>query len=150
MEWCELFPKTHQPSYTEIENYIGGTGETLWKALVDYMDKAYAVKPKMTYSVCSGKPGWNVKFQKSGQAFGTFYPETGGFSVLMVISYKLNAEAEAILPELTPEMREHYKNAGDFMKVGKYMMFRIETKEILQDYIKFCHVKLKPKNEVSV
>ncbi|MCL2697942.1 MAG: DUF3788 domain-containing protein [Oscillospiraceae bacterium] len=142
MEWHILFPQTHQPRYEEIEDYIGNP---LWKSLFDFMENSYKAKPKMTYSVCTEKPGWNVKFQKSGQALGTFYPEVGGFSVFMVIAYRLGAEAEAVLPKLSPEIRAYYENAGDFMKVGKYFMFRIEKESELEDYKKLCVVKLKPK-----
>ncbi|MCL2077584.1 MAG: DUF3788 domain-containing protein [Oscillospiraceae bacterium] len=147
MEWHNLFPQTHQPSYTEIENYIGGTGKALWQSLFDFMDKVCKAKPKMTYSGCSYAPGWNVKFQKSGQALGTFYPEIDGFSVFMVISYKLSPEAEAVLPELSPEIREAYQNGGDFMKNGRYFMFRIEKEPDLEGYKKLCGVKIKPKGE---
>jgi hypothetical protein len=145
MDWNTLFPAAHQPTYENIEDYIGGEGRRLWKSLFEHMDKAYKAKPKMTYSVCSGKPGWTVKFQKSGQAFGTLYPEENKFSVFMVISYKLAPEAEVVLPALSPKIQEIYQNAGDFMKMGKWMMFSIENESDLDDYIKLCSVKLKPK-----
>jgi hypothetical protein len=99
----------------------------------------------MTYSSCSGKPGWNVKFQKSGQSFGTLYPEEGSFSVFMVISYKYEAEMEKLRNELSPEMREQYDNAQDYMKMGKWMMFRINTDTDLNDYKLLTSVKIKPK-----
>lgn len=145
MEWHELFGATNQPTYEDIANYIGGDGKALWLSLFEYMDNAYKCKPKMTYSVCSGKPGWNVKLQKSGQTFGTLYPEIGGFSVFMVISYKLDLEMDMAKDELSPKMRELYENATDFMKAGKWFMFRIETEVDLEDYKRLCAVKLKPK-----
>jgi hypothetical protein len=145
MDWNTLFPATHQPAYENIEEYIGGTGKHLWKSLFAFMENTYKAKPKMTYSVCSGKPGWNVKFQKSGQAFGTFYPEEDGFSVFFVLSYKLAPEADAAMPLLSPKMQELYKDAGDFMKMGRYMMFRIENERDFEDYKRLCAIKLKPK-----
>ena len=75
MEWNEVFPSTRQPSMDEIAGYIGGEAKELWQSLMEYMDSAYSAKPKLSYSVCAAKPGWNVKFQKSGQALGTLYPE---------------------------------------------------------------------------
>ena len=145
MDWNVLFTSEYQPTYKDIENYIGGKGKELWNSLFEYMDRVYGAKPKMTYSVCSGKPGWNVKFQKGGQAFGTLYPEQDGFSVFMVIGYKLAPEAEAVLPELSPKIREIFQSAGDYMKMGKWMMFRIEDESDLEDYKRLCAVKLKPK-----
>ncbi len=145
MDWNDLYPSTHQPTNEEIESYIGGEGKDLWRSLFTFMEQSYQCKPKMTYSVCSGKPGWNVKFQKSGQAFGTLYPEVNGFSVFCVLSYKLDPQVEMIMHEVSPRMRDLYKNAGDYMKMGRWMMFRIENKSDLEDYKRLCTVKLKPK-----
>jgi hypothetical protein len=142
MQWHDLFPMEKQPTMEQISEYIGGSAAQLWDSLMDYMDKAYKAKPKMTYSSCSGKPGWNIKFQKSGQSFGTLYPEQGSFSVLLVISYKLDPLMEAILPMLTPETAELYRNAGDYMKMGKWIMFRISDEPGVQDYKKICEVKM--------
>lgn len=117
MQWKDLYPQFNQPSFEAMADYIGGNGKKLWDSLFGYMSSAYGAKPKMTYSTCSGKPGWNVKFQKSGQSFGTLYPEEGSFSVFMVISYKHEAEMELLRNELSPEMRTRYDNAQDYGNV---------------------------------
>lgn len=146
MEWKEIFPAERQPSLEDIENYINGQAKELWHSLFNYMNTAYNAKPKMSYSVCSGKPGWNIKFQKSGQSFGTLYPEENSFSVFIVISYKLDPLVEAILPSLSPYMSELYKQAGDYMKLGKWMMFQIKDEIGLNDYKQLIGIKLSPKN----
>ncbi|MBH1940119.1 DUF3788 domain-containing protein [Mobilitalea sibirica] len=145
MEWKELFPSEKQPTMTEIEEYIGGDAKLLWKTLMDYMNDAYKAKPKLTYSICSGKPGWNIKFQKGGQSFGTLYPEEGAFSVFMVISYKLHEKMVDVLPDLSTKMADIYKQAGDYMKIGKWFMFQIRTREDLEDYKTLVTAKLPPK-----
>lgn len=127
----------------DCELYRGEAG-LLWKSLMDYMEQAYRVKPKLSYSTCYGKRGWNVKLQKSGQAFGTLYPEEASFSVLMVISYKLASAMEELLPELSEEIAVLYREAGDFMKMGKWM-FQIKNTEILEDYKRIMRVKMLPK-----
>ena len=146
MEWKQMYPKNNQPSVDDIADYIGGVGKKLWTALIDYMDGAYAVKPKLFYSVCAGKPGWNVKFQKSGQSFGTLYPEKGFFQVLIVISYKHDVIMEMIKSGLSPKMCERYDRAQDYMKVGKWMMFPIHDETDLNDYKNLMSVKMRPKN----
>jgi hypothetical protein len=145
MEWKELYPKTVQPSFEAIADYIGDEGRRLWASLFDYMSSAFNVKPKMTYSVCSGKPGWNVKFQKNGQSFGTVYPEEGFFSVFIVISYKCESEMKIVRNELSPQMRLQYDNAQDYMKMGRWMMFQISSEIGLRDYKLLMSVKMKPK-----
>lgn len=149
MEWDKLFTSLITPTYEDIENYIGGEGKLLWQSLFAFMDEKYKCKPNMTYSVCSGKPGWNVKFQKSGQSFGTLYPEMNGFSIFIVVSYKLEPEMDFIKHEFSDKMQTLYEKAEDFMKNGKYMMYRIENETDLEDYKKICLVKLKPKKKIA-
>lgn len=145
MEWKDMYPQINQPSFEAMAEYIGGEGRRLWDSLFDYMNCAYNCKPKMTYSGCSGKPGWNIKFQKSGQSFGTLYPEKGSFSVFIVISYKHEAEMELLRNVLSPEMRTQYDNDQDYMKMGRWMMFRINNESDLRDYKLLMSVKMKPK-----
>ena len=147
MEWHEKFGIDSQPSWEDMEEYTGSggaEGRELWNELFGYMQRSYKAKPKMSYSGCSGKPGWNVKFQKSGVSFGTLYPEKNGFSVFTVISYKLEPVMELIKERLSPEMRDLYENAQDYMKMGKWMMFRIENRTVLEDYKLLMSVKMRP------
>lgn len=147
MEWKELYSKDRQPSMEDIENYIGREAEELWKSLINYMENTYKAKPKLSYSVCAGKPGWNVKFQKSGQSLGTLYPEENAFSVFMVIGYKLEPMMEEVIPKLSQDMVELYKQAGDFMKIGRWFMFQIKDAVGLENYKHLISVKLPSKNK---
>jgi hypothetical protein len=61
----------HMPTLDEIGNYIGGAAEKRWLELNQHLDKNFKVKQKTSYSTCSGKPGWNFKYQKSGKALCT-------------------------------------------------------------------------------
>ena len=142
MLWHEAYTQAVQPSPEEIAVYIGGQGRVLWEDLAGYMENAYKSKPKYQYSGCGGKPGWNVKYAKSGQNFGTLYPEENGFSVLVVVSYRLEADMEAAAREMTAETAQRWSEAGDFMKNGRWMMFRIDTPELLADYKRIMGVKL--------
>ena len=141
MEWNALYSKDNQPSMEDISGYIGGEAKALWQSLLEYMGAAYKVKPKLSYSGCSGKPGWNVKLQKSGVSFGTLYPEENAFSVFLVLAYKLDPLMEAVLPELSPGLAELYRGAGDYMKLGKWMMFQVKTARDVEDYKRIAAVK---------
>lgn len=145
MQWKEIYPSHHKPTIEEITDYIGGDAKELWLELMQYMETAYGAKPSMSYSVCSGKPGWNVKFQKSGQSFGTLYPEENSFSVFIVISYKLMPRMEDIIQRLSNKTAELFRQAGDYMKMGKWMMFQINDRTGLEDYKHLISVKLTPR-----
>lgn len=144
MTWCELYPSDKQPSMQEMAYYIGNAKD-LWVSLISYIENTYKIKPKLSYSNCGMKPGWNVKYAKSGQAFGTLYPEKDSFSVFVVISYKLDLIMQSQLPQLSKEIADLYNQAGDYMKLGKWMMFQINDAVRLEDYKKIINVKLPAK-----
>lgn len=141
MEWMALYPQDKPPTLEEMAAYMG-EGRALFHELLSFMADTLSCKPKMTYSTCSGKPGWNVKFQKSGVGLGTLYPEEGGFSMMVVVAYRHDMQMEAALPLMTPAMSERYRAAGDYMKIGKWMMFRVDCRETLADYQRIAAIKL--------
>ena len=140
-EWYELFPKEKEPTMGDIADYVGSV-KGLWLSLIDYFETAYKIKPKLTYSGCSGMPGWNIKFQKSGQAFGTWYPRPGTFYVMIIVGYKLDAQMELLLPVLSDYTADSYRRAGDYMKIGKWMMLKADNAQVFEDYKKICGLKL--------
>ena len=141
MRWHELYPKEIIPTPEALADYTG-PAKPLWLQFSDHVKAHYGVKPKLAYSVCSGKPGWNVKYQKGGKALGTFYPEEGAFSALVVLGYKLDPAMMAILPELSAATAKMYQTARDYMKMGKWMMLRVDSKEVLEDLKKILAVKM--------
>ena len=143
MTWNDLFPKDRQPSLDDIAEYAGSF-EPIWRDLNLYFETAYKCKPKLTYSGCGMKPGWNIKFQKSNTAFGTWYPLPDKFDVMFTWSYKLDTEMMLLLPTLSPQMAEHVEKAEDFMKNGRWIMFCADSSEIVEDYKRMCAVKKVP------
>jgi len=141
-EWHELYPKEVQPSEAEILSFLGAKAALLWKELMKRNEATWKAKSKLTYSVCSGKPGWNLKLQKRGKSLGTLYPERGSFSVFLVLPYSADDSMRAALPELGKELARLYLEAEDFMKIGKWMMFQIRNREELEDFYKICDIKL--------
>lgn len=53
---------------------------------------------------------------------------------------------EPIIPKLSPSTAEMYKQAGDFMKTGKWMMFQIKDSTGVEDYKLLAEVKMLGKN----
>lgn len=141
MQWHELYPKTIEPTMENIRDYIGGEAAALWTSLLDECGKRWKTRIKPSYSVCSGKPGWNIKLQKSGVTFGTLYPEPGSFSVFVVIPSSADAAMREILSHLSPDLAQMYLQAGDYMKVGKWMMFRVLDRAGVEDYLRIVELK---------
>lgn len=144
MNWNELYPSDRKPSMNDIAEYINEVKD-IWISLTTFTETAYQIKPKLTYSGCNMKPGWNVKYQKSGQTFGTLYPQENAFDWMIIISYKLDPLMQETLPLLRNQTADLYRSAGDYMKKGKWMMVRIDNQQTLEDYKKIVSVKLPPK-----
>jgi len=142
MQWHELFPKDKPPSEEDISAWLGTETAGIWKDLITTCQQRWKARSRLTYSVCSGKPGWNLKLQKSGKTLGTLYPEQGSFSVFVVVPFSAGPMMQELLPDLSTELADLYRNADDFMKAGKWMMFRITRRETMQDYLKILAVKL--------
>lgn len=143
MTWNERYPKELQPTMDDIAEYSGGF-KPIRLDLLAYFDTAYKCKPKMTYSVCSGMPGRNLKLQKSNTAFGARYPQQGAFDTMFVWSYKLDHEMMLLLPTLGKVAAEKIERAEDFMKNGRRLMMHMDTAEIVSDYKRMCAVKKAP------
>jgi hypothetical protein len=49
-----------------------------------------------------------------------------------------------LLPTLTQFMSERIEKAGDFMKNGRWIMFRADNRDVVEDYKHMCAVKKAP------
>ena len=68
MLWSDLYDKGHEPSDSQIKEFVG---TSLWDDLVQSLQQTYNVQPKLFYSRCSMQDvffmGWNVKYKKEGK-----------------------------------------------------------------------------------
>jgi len=142
MQWHELFPKDKTPTTEDISRFIGGETAQLWNELVHTCQQRWKAKSKLTYSVCSGKPGWNLKLQKSGKTLGTLYPESGSFSVFMVLPFSARESMQALLPQLSNHVAGLWSKAEDFMKAGKWMMWSVSDRAGMEELLRIISLKL--------
>ena len=109
-----ILDKTHALTAEEISDYINEPGRKLWNELISFLQDRFRVNPKITYSVCSGKPGWNVKYQKSGKSLCTLYPEKDGFVALVVVKLDLLPVIEGLQAQLDAEIIDIVRQATPF------------------------------------
>ena len=64
---------------------------------------------------------------------------------MVIIANKLELQIESVLPLLTPQMVDMYRNAEKWYQTGKYLIFNIDNEDILEDYKRIAAVKLPPK-----
>ena len=130
------------PDMCKIENYIGLPAKQRWLELISHIEGAYGAKPQIAYSVCAGKPGWNVKYKKSGKALCTLYPEPDSFIALVVLSADDIARFEADRAAYTDEVNSLFDKTKLFNNT-KWLMIRISSDEVLADVKRMFELKLK-------
>jgi hypothetical protein len=90
------------PTFDQISEYINPPTRAVWLNMNNFILDTFKASPKISYSVCAGKPGWNVKYQKSGKSICTLYPEKDCLIALVVIKLELAALLQQAQPPLHP------------------------------------------------
>lgn len=145
MEWSLLYGSDREPESENIRSYIG-RAVPMWDELQAYLEEAYRITSKMSYSKCSAQPGWNVKYQKGGKSLCTLYPMEDFFIVLVVIGTKEEAETNAAmaLGEFSPYLQDLYGRTA-FSCGGRWLMIRVEDRAVLEDVKKLIAIRVRPK-----
>ena len=143
MSWKETFPRERQPLFEQIGAYIGSQS---WDELNDYLQATYGVTPKIEHSICSGAPGWNVKYKKNGRSLCVLYPDKGFFTCLVSIGAKEAQEAELLLSACTEYTRQLYWNAQP-LNGARWLMLAVTAPAVLEDAKKLISTRMKHKEQ---
>lgn len=138
MKWNEQFAKNSQPAPDQIDAYIASP---LWQALCEHLEKTYGVAPVIEHSICSGAPGWNVKYKKSSRSLCTLYPNEGFFTCMVSIGSKEAMEAELLLTNCTEAVRTLYWQCKPF-NGARWLMIDVKSPEILEDVKRLIGVRV--------
>ena len=124
---------------SDIKEYITGEASVLWQEFITEVEEDFQTAPKVAFSVCAAKPGWNVKYKKSGKALCTLYPERNAFVALVVLGAKDMVMFEGICRDYTPYINKIYKEQQ--YDGPKWLMIRICDRETADDVLKLIHLK---------
>ena len=144
MQWNELYDKEHEPSETQIKEYVN---TPLFDDLDGYLRQTYKVKPKLAYSSCNMDggtwKGWNIKYQKSGKSLCTLYPKQGYLLLLITIGVRGVHEAELLMPTCTEYIQSLW-GQGDFHG-SKYFGIELREENVLRDVKSLIEIRTKTK-----
>lgn len=143
-----ILAKGHMPAFEDIEGYVAGEAGLRWKTLNDHLQQQYKAAPKIAYSICAGKPGWNVKYQKSGKSLCTLYPERESFIALVVVTLPLLAAIDAPEAGYTETIRAMVRQGKPFNGT-LWLMIRVSDDAILDDVKRLLALKLNCKQAVD-
>lgn len=132
--------KEIMPDMQQVGEYITGEAKFRWKYMVSEIETDFKAKPKIAYSVCAAKPGWNIKYKKSGKALCTLYPEEDGFVALVVLSLKDMDLFNTVRQGYTAYINKLYDDVKPF-KGTKWLMINVTNQKIADDVLKLMHLK---------
>jgi hypothetical protein len=132
-----------EPAFKAIAQHIGEQGRYRWLDMTAHIENTYHVKPQMSYSVCAGKPGWNVKYKKSGRSICTLYPEPDSFVALVVLTALDIERFEMVKPCYSEELNRLFDETKLFNNTI-WLMIRVDSDQVLQDVKRLLALKLQP------
>lgn len=141
MSWNEAFARDNAPVLGQIGDYIGSL---CWAKLNEHLQSTYGVQPKIEHSICSGAPGWNVKYKKGGRSLCVLYPDKGFFTCLVCIGAKEATEAELLLSACTEYTQNLYQNVQP-LNGSRWLMIAVTSEEILEDVKNLISTRVRKK-----
>ena len=122
---------TSTPSPEIIGAAMKSPAAVLWGAINDFIQETFNAKPKVIFSTCQGKPGWNVKYKKSGKALCTLYPEQECLTALIVIDPRMVSGSVETVEKIHPWMLDLIQRTKPFQ--GKlWLMIPIADEAMLE------------------
>ncbi len=132
------------PTFEQITGYIEPPARALWQDLNSFLQEEYHSSPKIIYSVCAGKPGWNIKYQKSGKALCTLYPERNCFVALVVIPMDLVPLVQGAEKPFHPQILGQVQKNKPFNNT-LWLMISVGSVEVLESVKELIELKSRVK-----
>lgn len=134
----DITDKSYKPDIYELGNYVENP---LFMKLFDFLSAEYGARCDIAYSGDNVLLGWNVKLYKSGRTLCRLYPRKNYFSVLVVVGRKEKERAEALLPQMSDEMRGIYESTKEGME-QRWLVFDIhEDDDLFRDFLKLVEIR---------
>jgi hypothetical protein len=137
----DIFNKTHEPTLTDINDFIEGMAKDRWIDIQKFIVDNYNAKRQICYSRCSAMPGWNVKYKKGSKAICTLYPREDYYAILIVLNSIDIEWFKGIRANFTDHVLNRYDNSG-MMNGTKWVMLDITDDAILNDVKSIIKLKM--------
>ena len=141
-DYSRMIDKEHKPTEKEIMDFIGEKAKESWLEMRRFIEDNYEIMPETVFY--GANYGWNVRYRKSGRTLCSFFPEKGGFSVLIVLGRKESEEALSIRNKLSSRIYKLLENTKQ-LHDGRWLWIRLTTTHDMDDIKKLLKIKRKPK-----
>ena len=78
-----MLDKSKQPSFEEMNDWIGQPLATEWSTLRIFLEETYHINP--IFNDGGKKYGWNLQYRISKRPLCEMYPERGSFTTLVIL-----------------------------------------------------------------
>lgn len=126
----------------EITSYFDEKARKKWLEMTCFIENNFTAKQQIDYSICAGKPGWNVKYKKSGKVLCTLYPGKDHFIALVVLGKNNRMAFEKTREEYCDYIRDLYDQCALFNGT-KWLMIDVSEEVIFEDLKKLVMLKTK-------
>jgi hypothetical protein len=145
MNYERMLDKDTEPTEEDMLKRIGEKAE-LWLDLREYLADCYDHVPEVVFG--GKKYGWAVRYRKSGKTLVTLFPEEGAFTALVVLGKKEGGKAQALVDELSPDVRTLLDNAEQ-LHDGRWLWIRPLCTADIESVKSLLGTKRRPKSTRS-
>jgi len=134
---------TREPGARSLSAWIGARAYKRWTRLVRFIETTYLGVFEPEWLFGGKKYGWGLRFKKS-KSFCTLIPERNRFLVQIVFGVEEREKAEAILQNLSADVRRRYRKAPTYHD-GKWLALPVERDGVLKDISGLLATKRRPR-----
>lgn len=134
----DIQDQTYCPTLEELGDFVGND---LFNKFCSEISARYQTDARIEYSKCSMARGWNIKYKKAGKSLCTIYPREQFFTVLVVIGQKEKEQAEELLSECDPLIREVYHRTQEG-NGQRWLMIDLEDENgVFEDVLRLIKIR---------
>ena len=141
MSYERMLNKECKPTEKQMLELVGKKA-SLWSDLREYLASGYDHVPELDFG--GDKYGWSVRYRKSGKTLVTLFPESGGFTALVVLGKKEIVKAEAVLDKLSMKVRKLFRETNQ-LHDGRWLWLRPTSKADLESIKMLLNAKRRAK-----
>lgn len=136
----KMINKILKPTLDDMVRFIQKDDQrNIFDTLINYIRTAYEIEETINYGM-----GWNIRYHSGNNTIVRLFPETSGFSVLIVYGRKEIDNYLKIQDKLSKEIKKIVRNTTQFHD-GKWIWIRIQHEKTLDECKKLISIKRRVK-----